>query len=62
MAESYPNIAALVSALSGGEIGHEEESIVGRGCDDQFEFEFAIDLILDGLERLRERETAPAGD
>jgi AcrR family transcriptional regulator len=62
MAEAYPNIAALVDALSGGEIGHEEESIVGGGCDDQFEFEFALDLILDGLERLRERETAPAGD
>lgn len=52
MSESYPNIAALVGALSGGEIGHEEESIVGGGCDDQFEFEFALDLILDGLERL----------
>jgi hypothetical protein len=30
--------------------------VVGLGCDDQFEFEFALDLILDGLERLRERE------
>ena len=62
MAEAYPSIAKLVGALSGGEIGHEEESIVGGGCDDQFEFEFALDLILDGLERLRERETAPARD
>jgi AcrR family transcriptional regulator len=62
MAGAYPNIAALVSALSGGEIGHEEESVVGGCCDDQFEFEFALDLILDGLERLRERETASAGD
>ena len=25
------------------------------GCDDQFEFEFGLDLLLDGLERLRER-------
>jgi hypothetical protein len=24
---------------------------VGSGCDDQFEFEFALDLVLDGLER-----------
>ena len=62
MADAYPNIAALVGALAGGEIEHEEESVVGGGCDDQFEFEFALDLILDGLERLRERETAPAGD
>jgi hypothetical protein len=28
---------------------------VGQGCDDQFEFEFALDLLLDGLERLRDR-------
>ena len=25
------------------------------GCDDQFEFEFALDLMLDGLEKLKER-------
>src|ERR671924_638725 len=62
MAEAYPNIATLVGAVSGGEIEHEEESIVGGGCDDQFEFEFALDLILDGLERLRERETTLARD
>ena len=31
-------------------------SVVGPGCDDQFEFEFALDLMLDGLERLRERQ------
>jgi AcrR family transcriptional regulator len=53
MAEVYPNIAALVGEISGGEIGHDERSVVGAGCDDQFEFEFALDLILDGLERLR---------
>jgi putative transposase len=27
-----------------------------RGCDDQFEFELALDLIHEGLERLGERE------
>jgi AcrR family transcriptional regulator len=53
MAEFYPNIAALVGEISGGDISHDEGSIVGGGCDDQFEFEFALDLILDGLERLR---------
>jgi hypothetical protein len=31
---------------------------VGTGCDDQFEFEFAVDVILDGLEALRRREAA----
>ena len=53
MADAYPNIAALVAEISGGAIVHEQGSIIGGGCDDQFEFEFALDLILDGLERLR---------
>lgn len=26
----------------------DDGSIVGHGCDDQFEFEFALDLLLDG--------------
>jgi AcrR family transcriptional regulator len=48
LADRYPNIAELAGAIS-----HDEGSVVGGGCDDQFEFEFALDLILDGLERLR---------
>ena len=28
--------------------------MVGPGCDDQFEFEFALDLLLDGIERLQQ--------
>ena len=55
LADRYPNIAALVGEISGGEISHDEGSVVGGGCDDQFEFEFALDLMLDGLERLRQR-------
>jgi len=35
-------------------VNHEDESIVGPGCDDQFEFEFALDLMLDGIERLKD--------
>jgi hypothetical protein len=35
-------------------ITHDDASVVGGGCDDQFEFEFALDLMLDGLERLRQ--------
>jgi hypothetical protein len=27
----------------------------GTGCDEDFEFEFALDLLLDGAERLRGR-------
>jgi AcrR family transcriptional regulator len=55
MADAYPNIAALIGEISGGQISHDEGSVVGGGCDDQFEFEFALDLLLDGLERLRQR-------
>jgi AcrR family transcriptional regulator len=62
LADHYPNIATLVREISIGDISHDEGSVVGGGCDDQFEFEFALDLILDGLERLHERETAPAED
>ena len=39
-------------------ISHDEASVVGAGCDDQFEFEFALDLILDGIERLKGRGTS----
>lgn len=47
MAARYPNITALAMAVA-----HDQDSVVGSGCDDQFEFEFALDLTLDGLERL----------
>jgi Tetracyclin repressor-like, C-terminal domain len=50
MAGRYPYITELVTAIS-----HDPGSVVGPGCDDQFEFEFALDLLLDGLERLRDR-------
>jgi len=47
----FPNVLAIAMAAS-----HEGESVVGQGCDDQFEFEFALDLLLDGFERLRQEE------
>ena len=53
MAEQFPNISEMVAAIS-----HDEGSVVGLGCDDQFEFEFALDLMLDGLERLRKQDAA----
>ena len=53
VAAVYPHIAVMVSGVD-----HDRESMVGRGCDDQFEFEFALDLLLDGLERLRQQEAA----
>ncbi|HEU4396588.1 MAG TPA: TetR/AcrR family transcriptional regulator C-terminal domain-containing protein [Actinomycetota bacterium] len=49
LAGRYPHITELVMAIT-----HDEASVVGQGCDDQFEFEFALDLMLDGLERLRD--------
>ncbi len=48
MSDEYPNLARLMR-----EIQHDEDSILGQGCDDQIEFEFGLDVILDGLERLR---------
>jgi AcrR family transcriptional regulator len=51
MSREYPNLSAVVA-----QVAHDQASVVGTGCDDQFEFEFAIDVMLDGLERLRERE------
>ena len=50
MADAFPNIGRMISTVM-----HDDSSRVGdRGCDDQFEFEFALDLMLDGLERLRD--------
>jgi AcrR family transcriptional regulator len=50
MAETYPYIHEIFMAIS-----HDDASTVGPGCDDQFEFEFALDLMLDGLEKLKQR-------
>jgi hypothetical protein len=46
-AQRYPAILAIATAATGGDL-----SAVGAGCDEQFEFEFALDLLLDGAERL----------
>jgi AcrR family transcriptional regulator len=53
MAAKYPYVTEIALAAS-----HVEESVVGSGCDDQFEFEFALDLLLDGFERLHQRNWA----
>jgi AcrR family transcriptional regulator len=50
MAARYPNIVAIATSTN-----HDDGSVVGHGCDDQFEFEFALDLLLDGFERLHEQ-------
>jgi AcrR family transcriptional regulator len=56
MAEEFPNISAVVA-----EIQHQEQTIVGSGCDDDIEFGFALDILLDGLERRRDEERERAG-
>jgi AcrR family transcriptional regulator len=54
MAATYPSIFELYLTVV-----HDDASVVGgRGCDDQFEFEFALDLLLDGLERRRDGDVA----
>ena len=46
-AARYPHIIEMATASA-----HDQASAVGGGCDDQFEFEFALDLLLDGFDRL----------
>jgi AcrR family transcriptional regulator len=45
MADEYPYLTEIIMDAS-----HDNESTLGW-CDDQVEFEFGLDLILDGLER-----------
>jgi len=60
-ADKYPNILAIAMTATEGDL-----SGVGRGCDEQFEFEFALGLLLDGVERLHREgwnstQPTPAG-
>ncbi len=48
MAERYPNISQISGAAA------HDDTVVAHGCDDRFEFEFALDLLLDGFERLHQ--------
>jgi hypothetical protein len=49
LAARYPYIIEVASVRS-----HDENSAVGSGCDDQFEFEFALDVLLDRFEQLHQ--------
>jgi AcrR family transcriptional regulator len=55
MAANYPNLLRIAVTAA-----HDDESVVGNGCDDQFEFEFALDLLLDGFERLHQHKWTSA--
>lgn len=48
MAEALPNLAGMLA-----EVAHDDPDTTLGWCDDQTEFEFGLDLILDGLDRLR---------
>ncbi|MGW5718321.1 TetR/AcrR family transcriptional regulator C-terminal domain-containing protein [Amycolatopsis sp. NPDC003865] len=50
LAAQLPNLAGMLS-----EIAHDDPDSTLGWCDDQAEFEFGLDLILDGLDRLRDR-------
>ncbi|WP_405003145.1 TetR/AcrR family transcriptional regulator C-terminal domain-containing protein [Kitasatospora purpeofusca] len=57
LAARYPHIAEVAATAA-----HVEEGgPVGGGCDDQFEFEFALDVLLDGIERLHLANWTSAG-
>ena len=49
MADQVPHLAGMLM-----EIAHDDPDSTLGWCDDQTEFEFALDLILDGLDRIRE--------
>ena len=46
--QDYPHLARMLGAIE-----HRDHRGIGSGCDDDAEFLFALDLLLDGLERLR---------
>jgi AcrR family transcriptional regulator len=48
MAEQLPHLAGMMM-----EVAHDDPDSTLGWCDDQAEFEFGLDLILDGLDRLR---------
>ena len=56
MAGTCPHIAEIALRAD-----HDGGSTVGPGCGDQFEFGFALDVLLVGFERLRVQGWAWAG-
>jgi AcrR family transcriptional regulator len=49
MADQLPHLVGMMA-----EIAHDDPDSTLGWCDDQTEFEFGLDLILDGLDKLRE--------
>jgi AcrR family transcriptional regulator len=49
MADQFPHLVGMMM-----EVAHDDPDSTLGWCDDQFEFEFGLDLILDGLDGMRE--------
>jgi hypothetical protein len=49
MADQLPHLVGMMM-----EVAHDDPDSTLGWCDDQTEFEFGLDLILDGLDRMRE--------
>jgi hypothetical protein len=49
MASQFPNLAGMLM-----EVAHDDPASTLGWCDDQTEFEFGLDLILNGLDSLRQ--------
>ncbi|MFN8158912.1 MAG: TetR/AcrR family transcriptional regulator C-terminal domain-containing protein [Candidatus Nanopelagicales bacterium] len=50
LAAAFPHVVAVATSRP-----HDPGSVVGPGCDDQFEFEFGLDLLLDAIEQRHEQ-------
>lgn len=50
MANQFPHLTGMLA-----EVAHDDPDSTLGWCDDQAEFEFGLDLILDGLERLADQ-------
>ena len=55
MAELVPHLAEMLSVVR-----HDDPDSTLGWCDDQFEFEFGLDLVLDGIERTSLSESRAA--
>lgn len=57
--EQLAQLTALLPDLAAVATSHDPSPVVGTGRDDDFEFAFALDVLLDGLERCRAADWPP---
>ena len=51
MADQFPHLTGMLA-----EVAHDDADSTLGWCDDQAEFEFGLDLLLEGIERRRTAE------